>query len=126
MLTNCKIFVAKTAGFCFGVDRAVKIVYNMLDSRNNVVTLGPIIHNPNVVSDLKARGVYPRDISEVKKGDTAVIRSHGVTAQVYEQLKEKGADIVDATCPFVSRIHKIASESYDRRCLSPVMPSIPR
>ena len=114
MLTNCKIFVAKTAGFCFGVDRAVKIVYNMLDSRNNVVTLGPIIHNPNVVSDLKARGVYPRDISEVKKGDTAVIRSHGVAAQVYEQLKEKGADIVDATCPFVSRIHKIASESYDK------------
>ena len=66
MLTNCKIFVAKTAGFCFGVDRAVKIVYNMLDSRNNVVTLGPIIHNPNVVSDLKARGVYPRDISGEK------------------------------------------------------------
>ena len=113
MLTNCKIFVAKTAGFCFGVDRAVKIVYNMLDSRNNVVTLGPIIHNPNVVSDLKARGVYPRDISDVKKGDTAVIRSHGVAAQVYEQLKEKGADIVDATCPFVSRIHKIDEAHQD-------------
>ena len=55
MLTKCKICVAKTAGFCFGVDRAVKIVYNELDNRNNVVTLGPIIHNPNVVSDLRSK-----------------------------------------------------------------------
>ena len=61
MLTKCKICVAKTAGFCFGVDRAVKIVYNELDNRNNVVTLGPIIHNPNVVSDLEAKGVYSTD-----------------------------------------------------------------
>ena len=110
MLRECKIFVAKTAGFCFGVDRAVKIVYNMLDSRNNVVTLGPIIHNPNVVSDLKAKGVFPKELSEVREGDTVVIRSHGVAAQVYEELKDKSVDIVDATCPFVSRIHKIASE----------------
>ena len=72
MLRECKIFVAKTAGFCFGVDRAVKIVYNMLDSRNNVVTLGPIIHNPNVVSDLKAKGVFPKELSEVKPDCTAV------------------------------------------------------
>ena len=113
MLTNCKIFVAKTAGFCFGVDRAVKIVYNMLDSRNNVVTLGPIIHNPNVVADLRAKGVYPRELDEVCEGDTVVIRSHGVAADVYAALEEKGASIVDATCPFVSRIHKIASEKSD-------------
>ncbi|MBR2303641.1 MAG: bifunctional 4-hydroxy-3-methylbut-2-enyl diphosphate reductase/30S ribosomal protein S1, partial [Ruminococcus sp.] len=86
MLRECKIFVAKTAGFCFGVDRAVKIVYNMLDSRNNVVTLGPIIHNPNVVSDLKAKGVFPKELSEVREGDTVVIRSHGVAAQVYDEL----------------------------------------
>ncbi|MBR1422460.1 MAG: bifunctional 4-hydroxy-3-methylbut-2-enyl diphosphate reductase/30S ribosomal protein S1 [Ruminococcus sp.] len=113
MLTDCKIFVAKTAGFCFGVDRAVKIVYNMLDSRNNVVTLGPIIHNPNVVADLKTKGVFPRELEEVSKGDTVVIRSHGVAADVYTALEEKGASIVDATCPFVSRIHKIANEKSD-------------
>lgn len=110
MLRDCKIYVAKTAGFCFGVDRAVKIVYNELDNRNNVVTLGPIIHNPNVVSDLKTRGVYPVELSEVKKEQTVVIRSHGVSRDVYEQLDKTCAEIVDATCPFVARIHKIAYE----------------
>ena len=110
MLTNCKICVAKSAGFCFGVDRAVKIVYNELDNRNNVVTLGPIIHNSNVVSDLKAKGVFPVELSEVKKENTVIIRSHGVGLDVYEVLKQKGAEVIDATCPFVDRIHKIANQ----------------
>lgn len=110
MLTNCKICVAKSAGFCFGVDRAVKIVYNELDNRNNVVTLGPIIHNSNVVSDLKAKGVYPVELSDVKKENTVIIRSHGVGLDVYEELEQKGAEVIDATCPFVARIHKIANE----------------
>ena len=113
MLTKCKLFVAKTAGFCFGVDRAVKIVYNKLDNRNNVVTLGPIIHNPNVVSDLKAKGVFPVELSEVKKEQTVIIRSHGVSREVYDKLEQTGADIIDATCPFVARIHKIAQEKSD-------------
>ena len=110
MLRNCKIFVAKTAGFCFGVDRAVKIVYNELDNRNNVVTLGPIIHNPNVVADLKAKGVVPVELSQVKKEQTVVIRSHGVGREVYDTLEDIGASVVDATCPFVAKIHKIAAE----------------
>ena len=110
MLRDCKIFVAKSAGFCFGVDRAVKIVYNELDNRNNVVTLGPIIHNTNVVEDLKSRGVLPVEISQVEKGQTVIIRSHGVSSEVYEILEEKGARVIDATCPFVARIHKIAEE----------------
>ena len=104
------ITVAKTAGFCFGVDRAVKIVYNELDNRNNVVTLGPIIHNPNVVSDLEAKGVYSTDVDKVTKDQTVVIRSHGVGLDVYEKLAKVGAEVIDATCPFVARIHKIAAE----------------
>ncbi len=116
MLINCKIFVAKSAGFCFGVDRAVKIVYNKLDNRNNVVTLGPIIHNRNVVADLEARGCRAITLEEAGRGMTVVIRSHGVSRSVYEQLESLGADYVDATCPFVDRIHKIALEKSSEGC----------
>lgn len=110
MLTKCKICTAKTAGFCFGVDRAVKIVYNELDNRNNVVTLGPIIHNKNVVSDLEARGCRSVALDEVRPEHTVIIRSHGVGRKVYESLSQLGCTVVDATCPFVDRIHKIACE----------------
>lgn len=110
MLTNCKICVAKTAGFCFGVDRAVKIVYNELDNRNNVVTLGPIIHNRNVVSDLEKRGCKTVSLDDVRSDQTVIIRSHGVGSDVYEKLEQIGCEVVDATCPFVARIHKIACE----------------
>lgn len=111
MLTNCKFFVAKTAGFCFGVDRAVKIVYNNLDNRNKVVTLGPIIHNKNVVEDLQRKGVFAiNSASEAKPDMTVIIRSHGVAQSVYDELSKIGAEVIDATCPFVSRIHKIACD----------------
>ncbi len=109
MLINCKFFVAKSAGFCFGVDRAVKIVYNNLDSRRKVTTLGPIIHNNDVVSKLEAKGVSVINSPDEATADMKVIiRSHGVGKQVYKQLEEKGCEIVDATCPFVARIHKAA------------------
>lgn len=111
MLTNCKIWVAGTAGFCFGVDRAVKIVYNNLNDHNNVVTLGPIIHNQSVVSDLESKGVnVVNDVSEIKNGQTVIIRSHGVSSDVYKRLEELSVNVVDATCPFVSRIHKIVND----------------
>ena len=110
MLTECKILVAKTAGFCFGVDRAIKIVYNELDIRNNVVTLGPIIHNGNVVADLENRGCKAVELGEVTKDNTVIIRSHGVAQSVYHRLDEIGCRVVDATCPFVERIHKTAAE----------------
>ena len=116
MLTNCKISVAETAGFCFGVDNAVKIVYNELDNRNNVVTLGPIIHNTDVVEDLRTRGAVPLELEQVQSGQTVVIRSHGVGLDVYKKLEEKGVRIVDATCPFVARIHKIAYEKSAQGC----------
>lgn len=109
MLINCKILIAKSAGFCFGVDRAVKIVYNKLNDYDNLVTLGPIIHNNNVVSDLKAKGVIAVDgISQIEDGQPVVIRSHGVGLETYESLKAKNVEIIDATCPFVERIHKLA------------------
>lgn len=112
MLRECKIIVAKTAGFCFGVDNALKIVYNKLNSRHNVATLGPIIHNPNVVSDLEEKGVKAISLDEVSagQGQTVVIRSHGVGRAVYDELEAKGAEVVDATCPFVARIHKLVFE----------------
>lgn len=111
MLTNCKIFVAKTAGFCFGVDRAIKIVYNNLDNRSKrVVTLGPIIHNQSVVNDLKEKGVFAVDDVNEAADCVAVIRSHGVPKSVYDKLKNVNAEIIDATCPFVSRIHTICLE----------------
>ncbi|MBR7007400.1 MAG: bifunctional 4-hydroxy-3-methylbut-2-enyl diphosphate reductase/30S ribosomal protein S1 [Ruminococcus sp.] len=117
MLIKCKIFVASTAGFCFGVDNAVKIVYNELDKRNNVVTLGPIIHNADVVEDLRSKGAVPLELDEVKSGQTVIIRSHGVGPGVYERLAEIGAKVVDATCPFVARIHKIAAEKSAQGCV---------
>ena len=116
MLTKCKISVAATAGFCFGVDNAVKIVYNELDNRKNVVTLGPIIHNTDVVEDLRAKGASPVELDEVKQGQTVIIRSHGVGLDVYKRLEQIGARIVDATCPFVARIHKIAAEKSAEGC----------
>ncbi|MGN0613459.1 MAG: bifunctional 4-hydroxy-3-methylbut-2-enyl diphosphate reductase/30S ribosomal protein S1 [Porcipelethomonas sp.] len=107
-----EIKVAETAGFCFGVDRAVKLVYGEIEKGNkSVATLGPIIHNADVVGDLESRGVrIVSSVSELREGETAVIRSHGVGGDIYRQLEEKGNPYIDATCPFVSRIHKIVRE----------------
>lgn len=107
----CKVTVAKTAGFCFGVDRAVKLAYETAEKYQNVYTLGPIIHNPNVVADLENKGVRVADSLEgITASDTVIIRSHGVGPDVYRQLLEIGARVVDATCPYVKNIHNIVSE----------------
>lgn len=106
-----KVTVAKSAGFCFGVDRAVKMVYRELEKNTKVATLGPIIHNQDVVNDMKAKGARIIDsVDELKPDETVVIRSHGVGREIYEQIAAKGNRMLDATCPFVSRIHKIAAE----------------
>jgi ribosomal protein S1/(E)-4-hydroxy-3-methyl-but-2-enyl pyrophosphate reductase len=106
-----KITVAKTAGFCFGVNRAVNLVYQLSDEKKQVKTLGPIIHNPQVVEDLKHRGVEILSAPEdARPGDTVVIRSHGVGQNVYDTLVQMGVSYVDATCPFVSKIHQIVSQ----------------
>ena len=107
-----KITKAETAGFCFGVNRAVNMVYDLLDSGKQVCTLGPIIHNPQLVAELEGRGV--RIVSspeEVNEGETLVIRSHGVEKSVYDNACNLGVDVADATCPFVEKIHKIVAEN---------------
>ena len=88
-----KITVAKTAGFCFGVDRAVQLVYRLLEEGRQVYTLGPIIHNPQMVAELAARGVkIAEEPGEVPLGGTLVIRSHGVTPAVLDRIRALGLD----------------------------------
>jgi len=106
-----QIKIAKTAGFCFGVDRAVKKAFEAADNYDKVVTLGPIIHNPQIVSQLEEKGVTVVDLpQQVPQGATAVIRSHGVGKWVYDYLVQNGISYVDSTCPFVAKIHHLVSE----------------
>ena len=109
-----EVKVAKTAGFCFGVQRAVDKVYELIDScQDRLFTLGPIIHNEEVVNDLEKKGVRVASEEELKtlpEGSTVVIRSHGVGKKVYDQLEECGLSYVDVTCPFVLKIHRIVEK----------------
>lgn len=102
------ITLAKTAGFCFGVDRAVNMVEKLAEQGGNVCTLGPIIHNAQLVDRLKNMGVgIINDVEEAKGLDTLVIRSHGVPREVEQKALEYCKNVVDATCPYVAKIHKI-------------------
>ena len=109
------VTVAGTAGFCFGVDRAVKMVDSLLREGRTVCTLGQIIHNPTVIADFARRGAVTVDSpDEVPPGAILVIRSHGVVKSVYDRLEELGIEYADATCPFVSKIHRIVAEAAAR------------
>ena len=109
-----KIIVAESAGFCFGVNRAINILYKLIDENKPACTLGPIIHNMQMVNELREKGVRTIDkISEAKENETIVIRSHGVPQSIVDEIKERHLDYIDATCPFVSKIHKIVSETDD-------------
>ena len=115
-----KINIAKSAGFCFGVKRAVDTVYKE-SSKKNVYTFGPIIHNDEVVADLERQGVHvindSKEFKSLSEG-TIIIRSHGVSKAIYEEILNAGLDLVDATCPFVRKIHKIVErESGDGRVI---------
>ena len=104
------IIVAKSAGFCFGVNRAINIVNSLLDKNVKVSTLGPIIHNMEVVNELESRGCKAvSSIDEIENGATLVIRSHGVPKYVIDKLDENGVKYEDATCPFVKKIHNIVA-----------------
>ena len=112
-----KVKVAETAGFCFGVKRAVNKVYELIDTEQKpIFTLGPIIHNEGVVADLEARGVHVIAEADLDSPDdtlqngTVVIRSHGVGKSIYDKLKEKNISYVDVTCPFVLKIHRIVEK----------------
>ena len=113
--------LAKTAGFCFGVKRAVNMVYSYCNETNEkeaipVYTFGPIIHNEEVTKDLESKGV--RIINSLEKLSTlprgkVIIRSHGVSENVYKRIEEAGFEVVDATCPFVKKIHKNPESCYN-------------
>lgn len=106
-----KITLAKTAGFCFGVDRAVNMVYS-LSEKQRVCTLGPIIHNSEMVRELEQKGVIIANTpKEVPSGYTVVIRSHGVPQSVYDEIHSLNLNYSDATCPFVSKIHKTVAKA---------------
>lgn len=111
-----EVTLAKSAGFCFGVKRAVDMVYQESEKPQKVYTLGQIIHNEQVVADLEAKGVHvlQEDLSDLKEGEdvTVIIRSHGISKQLYQKLEQRGVTIVDATCPFVSKIHRIVEKQY--------------
>ena len=109
-----KVIKAKTAGFCFGVKRAVDTVYEQADTCGGpIYTYGPIIHNEEVVKDLESRGVSvirsEEELERITEG-TVIIRSHGVEKRICERLLGKGIRIVDATCPFVKKIHNIVEK----------------
>lgn len=112
-----KVKVAKTAGFCFGVKRAVDKVYELIESGiKPIYTFGPIIHNEQVVSDLEAHGVFAieeKDLEQIKEG-TVVLRSHGVEKRIYDKLEALGISYVDVTCPFVLKIHRIVAEQGEK------------
>ncbi len=106
------VTVAESAGFCFGVNRAVELVEQAAGKGKTVCTLGPIIHNRHAVARLEQMGVRVINApEEAMSGDTVVIRSHGVTKAVQQQLEAMDVEVVDATCPFVKRIHGIVTKA---------------
>ena len=113
-----EVIVAKSAGFCFGVKRAVDSVYSEIEnSEKTIYTYGPIIHNEQVVKDLENKGVRvineKKEIEAVDKG-TVIIRSHGVAKEICDIIDEQNLRMVDATCPFVKKIHNIVREESEK------------
>jgi 4-hydroxy-3-methylbut-2-enyl diphosphate reductase len=108
-----KVVLAKSAGFCFGVKRAVDTVYKEIEKGEKVYTYGPIIHNDEVVADLTNKGVEliktKEELNDITEG-TIIIRSHGISKEIYDIIKAQGLKTVDATCPYVLKIHRIVRE----------------
>ncbi len=110
-----KIIVAKNSGFCFGVKRAMNIVKEVKNnySDKNIFTLGPIIHNPQVVNSLVEEKVFPvEDLKSLKKDDVLILRTHGIEKEMLSTIKKKRIKYIDATCPFVSNAHKYVKMLY--------------
>ncbi len=107
-----EVILAKSAGFCFGVNRAVELAYKLLEENVSVSTLGPIIHNSQVIDDMSAKGAKIIDTpDEAEKNTTIIIRTHGIPRTLLDDIESSGIKFVDATCPFVKKIHKIVSEN---------------
>ena len=111
-----KIILAENAGFCFGVQRAVDMAFKKAEEFDKTIyTLGPIIHNEQVVKKLEEKNVITVEfVEELKSGDVAIIRTHGVPKYVYDRANEIGVNLIDATCPFVKKIHKIVNEMSEK------------
>ncbi len=110
-----KIVLASTAGFCFGVNRAVEMVEELLENKKKVATMGPIIHNPQLVEELGQRGArIVEGPDDVKQDEVLVLRSHGVASAVTDRAGEIGLTVADATCPFVAKIHKIVAKAGEK------------
>ncbi len=115
-----EVRMAEHAGFCFGVKRAVDTVYEQVGNGKKIYTYGPIVHNEEVVKDMEKQGVCviadesALDLLEMQSDAIAVVRAHGVSEREYNKLADKGFEIVDATCPFVKKIHKIAIEQEEQ------------
>ena len=107
-----KISVAKNAGFCFGVNRAISLARKMLEENNKICIMGNIINNPGIVLELENKGARTvSSLSEVALDDTLIIRTHGVKKEILEEAESQGVNYIDATCRFVKKIHKIVSEN---------------
>jgi len=110
-----QVLLADEYGFCFGVERAVDMVEDALQEGDTVRSLGPLIHNEQEMARLGEHGVTTiSDPVQIGRGETAVIRAHGVTPQVQKELEEKAAKVVDATCPFVTRVQKLAARAAEQ------------
>lgn len=110
--------LAKTAGFCFGVEKAVELVYKAIENnpeKRRIYTYGPIIHNDEVIKELEEKGVFSVEgeeaLRKLEKGSKLIIRSHGVGQNIYRIAEECGIEVLDATCPFVKKIHKIVEKN---------------
>ena len=109
------IEIAKTAGFCYGVRRAVDEVYRLAEEKQPIATLGKLIHNRQVVDDLEKRGVQVyASVEDIPAGVTVIIRTHGVGEDVIRRIQERGISYIDLTCPFVEKIHRIVREHYQK------------
>ena len=111
-----EVKIAKNAGFCFGVKRAMKMAWDELqESKDGIYALGPLIHNKQAVLKYEENGLKTiNEVSEVPISKSMIIRSHGVGERVYKESKEKGLNIIDTTCPFVKKIHEIAKKYYSQ------------
>ena len=106
--------IAKEAGFCFGVKRAMKMAWDELEENSYIYALGPLIHNKQAVKKYEDRGLITVDnISDIPNDKSVIIRSHGVSKDIYDEAKDNNLNVVDTTCPFVRKIHSIVNEFYD-------------
>ena len=110
--SGCNILLAESAGFCFGVKRSVEIAEKTVSEYGQCASFGPLIHNADVISKLEKKGLRVlNDVSDVKEGERVIIRAHGVAPEIYTELNDAGAEVIDATCPKVKLIHNIARKA---------------